>query len=132
MIGVLIVAHAPLASAFLNVARHVFQSDPQQLEVIDVLPDQATAEIIERARQAVTRLNGGGGVLIMTDMAGGTPANCAQQLALRDQVVVLSGLSLPMLMRALTYRHESLSVVADVARTGAQQGAMMLEPTHDH
>ena len=127
MVGILILAHAPLASAFVTAARHVFKSAPEHLEAIDVQPDQNTDEVIQLGKDAVARLNLGDGVLVLTDVFGGTPANCSQKLDALDQVAVLAGLSLPMLLRALTYRHDNLDVVFEMAQAGAQNGAIRVD-----
>ena len=126
MVSILIVAHAPLGSAFLTAVRHVFRHDPENLEVIDVLPDQSTDEVIQRARHAIEQFNAHEGVLVLTDISGATPANCSQQLDIPGKVAVLAGLSLPMLLRALTYRHDKLEVVVEMAQAGAQGGAIRL------
>ncbi|TDK61329.1 PTS sugar transporter subunit IIA [Sapientia aquatica] len=127
MVGILILAHAPLGSAFITAARHVFRSTPEHLEAIDVQPDQNTDEVIELGKQAIGRLNLGDGVLVLTDVFGGTPANCSQKLDALDQVAVLAGLSLPMLLRALTYRNDNLDVVFEMAQAGAQNGAIRVD-----
>ncbi len=127
MVGLLILAHAPLGNAFIIAAQHVFRSKPEYLEAIDVQPDQSTEEVIELAKQAIERLNLGDGVLVLTDVFGGTPANCSQKLDALDQVVVLAGLSLPMLLRALTYRNDTLEVVFEMAQAGAQNGAVRVD-----
>lgn len=120
-------AHAPLASAFITAARHVFKYMPDHLEAIDVQPDQNPEEVIKLAKEAIARLNLGDGVLVLTDVFGGTPANCSQQLDALDQVAVLAGLSLPMLLRALTYRNDNLDVVFEMAQAGAQNGAIRVD-----
>jgi PTS system ascorbate-specific IIA component len=133
MVSILIVAHAPLGSAFLTAVRHVFRHDQEDLEVIDVLPDQSTDEVIQRARHAIERFNSSDGVLVLTDISGATPANCSQQLDAPGQVAVLAGLSLPMLLRALTYRNSKLEMVFEMAQAGAQSGAvrLRLDSSHD-
>jgi PTS system ascorbate-specific IIA component len=127
VVGILIMAHAPLATAFLTAAQHVFKSLPERLEAIDVLPDQTPETVIPLAKQAIARLDGGKGVLVLTDVFGGTPANCSQKLGISDRVAVLAGLNLPMLLRALTYRNDSLEVAFDMAQTGAQAGAVRVD-----
>ena len=127
MVGILIMAHAPLANAFITAARHVFKSIPDHLEAIDVQPDQNTDEVIQLAKEAIARLNIGDGVLVLTDVFGGTPANCSQKLDALDHVAVLAGLSLPMLLRALTYRNDNLDVVFEMAQAGAQNGAIRVD-----
>jgi PTS system ascorbate-specific IIA component len=102
MVGILLMTHAPLGSAFLQAAAHVFRGMPERLEAIDVVADQNTDEVHKLAAAAVQRLNNGSGVLVMTDMMGGTPSNCCRSLGDPDQVAVIAGISLPMLLRALT------------------------------
>ena len=128
MIGILILAHAPVASAFLTVVHHVYKGEQKYLEAIDVQPDQNTDEVIKLARQAIGRLNSGTGVLVLTDVLGATPANCSQKLDVPGQVAVLAGLSLPMLLRALTYRTGKLEMVIEMAQSGAQSGAVRVRP----
>lgn len=120
-------AHTPLASAFVTAARHVFKSTPEHLEAIDVQPDQNPEEVIALGKEAIARLNLGDGVLVLTDVFGGTPANCSQKLDALDQVAVLAGLSLPMLLRALTYRYDTLDVVFEMAQAGAHNGAIRVD-----
>lgn len=127
MVGILIMAHAPLASAFITAVKHVYRREPDYLEAIDVMPDQNTDDVILLAKEAIARLNLGDGVLVLTDIYGGTPSNCSQKLDALDQVIVLAGLSLPMLFRALTYRHDNLDVVFEMAQAGAQNGAVRVD-----
>lgn len=132
MIGVLIVTHAPLGSAFIKVIDHIFGSEPTHLEAIDVLPNQHTDEVTQLIKAAVTRLNSGDGVLVLTDITGATPSVCCQQLStprdqISDQVAILAGLSLPMLLRALTYRNKPLDVVVEMAQAGARSGAIRVD-----
>ena len=120
MVGILLMTHAPLGSAFLQAAAHVFRGMPERLEAIDVVADQNTDDVHKLAADAVQRLNDGTGVLVMTDMMGGTPSNCCRSLGDPDQVAVIAGISLPMLLRALTYRHDALDVVVEMALAGGQ------------
>ena len=127
MVGLLLLTHAPLGDAFKQAVAHVFHGMPEQFEAIDVIADQDTADVQNLARAAVSRLNTGAGVLILTDMMGGTPANCCNQLGEPDQVAVIAGISLPMLLRAITYRHDTLDVVAEMALAGGQYGAAKVD-----
>ena len=127
MVGILLMTHAPLGAAFLQAAAHVFRGMPERLEAIDVLADQNTDEVHRLAEAAIQRLNDGSGVLVMTDMMGGTPSNCCRSLGDPDQVAVIAGISLPMLLRALTYRHDALDVVVEMALTGAHNGAIRID-----
>lgn len=119
--------HAPLGSAFIEAVSHVFRGRPERLEAIDVVADQNVDDVNRLAREAVARLDDGSGVLVMTDMLGGTPSNCCGQLGDPAHVAVIAGISLPMLLRAITYRQDQLDVVVEMALAGAQNGATRLE-----
>lgn len=128
MVGILLIAHTPLASAFLAAATHVYRSEPAQLMVIDVQPDQDVAQVFAQCAQAVELLNTGSGVLILADVCGATPANCAQRLVNeRDDCALVYGLNLPMLLRAMNYRALDLADVAQKAFDGAVCGSAPYE-----
>ena len=127
MVGILLLTHAPLGRAFIDAATHVFRSAPSQIEAIDVIADQDPAEVQQLAIAAIARINDGAGVLVITDVMGGTPSNCTLQLCLPGQVEVIAGISLPMLLRAITYRHNTLDVAVEMALAGGQSGACRVD-----
>ena len=127
MVGILLMTHAPLGQAFLAAAAHVVRAPVEKLEAIDVVADQDLNEVQQLAREAIKRLDTGAGVLVMTDIKGGTPANCCNKLADAGQVEVVAGISLPMLLRAITYRTDTLDVVVEMALAGAQNGAVKVD-----
>ncbi len=121
--------HAPLGQAFAEALTHIFRGMPEQFEVIDVAADQNPDDINAQAREALIRLDTGSGVLVITDMIGGTPANCAGALRMvSSQIEVIAGANLPMLLRALTYRQSTLDVMCEVALLGGQAGATRVDP----
>jgi PTS system ascorbate-specific IIA component len=127
MVGILLLTHAPLGEAFIAAATHVFRARPERLEAIDVQADQDTAEVRRVAADAIKRLDDGSGVLVITDVMGGTPSNCTLPLCNPGQVEVIAGISLPMLLRALTYRSDTLDVVVEMALAGGQGGAVRVD-----
>jgi PTS system ascorbate-specific IIA component len=127
MVGILLMTHAPLGQAFIAAAAHVFRNPVDHVEAIDVTADQDTAEVNAQARLAIARLDDGDGVLVITDIKGGTPSNCCNSLAEAGHVEVIAGISLPMLLRAITYRRDSLDVVVEMALAGAQNGAVRVD-----
>jgi PTS system ascorbate-specific IIA component len=127
MVGILLLTHAPLGEAFIAAATHVFRNRPERLEAIDVQADQDTAEVRRLAAAAIKRLDDGSGVLVITDVMGGTPSNCTLPLSAPGQVEVIAGISLPMLLRALTYRQDTLDVVVEMALAGGQGGAVRVD-----
>lgn len=127
MVGILLLTHAPLGNAFIEAATHVFRVRPERLESIDVRADQDTAEVRQLAKAAIARIDDGTGVLVITDVMGGTPSNCCFQIGEPGRVEVIAGISLPMLLRALTYRNDTLDVVMEMALAGGQSGAVRME-----
>jgi PTS system mannose-specific IIA component len=127
MVGILLMTHAPLGQAFIAACAHVFRGPTERLEAIDVIADQDLGEVQALAAAAIKRLDDGGGVLIMTDVKGGTPANCCDRLADAGRVDVIAGISLPMLLRAITYRRDTLDVVVEMALAGGQSGAVRVD-----
>lgn len=127
MIGILLITHAPLGNAFMATASHMFSGQQERIEVIDVLADQDPCEVNAMASEAIARLDDGSGVLVMTDIMGGTPSNCCNLLAITGRVQVIAGISLPMLLRAITYRQSDLSTVVEKALSGAISGAVKIE-----
>jgi PTS system ascorbate-specific IIA component len=127
MIGILLLTHAPLGQAFIEAAAHVFRKRPEQIEAIDVVADQDPLEVQHLAEAAIARLDDGSGVLVITDVMGGTPSNCCNKLSLPGHIEVIAGISLPMLLRALTYRQDTLDVVVEMALAGGQNGAVRVD-----
>lgn len=127
MVGILLLTHAPLGQAFLEAATHVFRSRPERLAAVDVRADQDLGEVRALADAAIRSIDDGSGVLVITDVMGGTPSNCTLSLCQPGHVEVIAGISLPMLLRALTYRHDTLDVVVEMALSGGQNGAVRVD-----
>ena len=127
MVGILLLTHAPLGTAFIEAASHVFRGRPERLEAIDVRADQDPAEVNKLACEAIARLDAGAGVLVITDVMGGTPSNCTLRLCDPGHIDIIAGISLPMLLRALTYRNDTLDVVVEMALAGGQSGAVRVD-----
>jgi mannose PTS system EIIA component len=127
MTAILIMAHAPLASALRDVAAHVLPEAARELLVLDVLPNW-DGPAVEAAAQALLVKSRGTPVLILTDVFGATPCNAAQRLADGQNVRVVTGVNVAMLWRALSYMHEPLEAVVARAVSGGTQGVLQLAP----
>ncbi|MEN9888813.1 MAG: system mannose-specific component [Pseudomonadota bacterium] len=121
MNGILIIAHAPLASALRTCALHVFPDCASEVLAVDVPPDEAPEATLARAQQALQRL-GTEQVLLVSDVYGATPCNVAQKLHDGVNTRLVAGANLPMLLRSVCYRHESLQALSTRAQTGGAQG----------
>lgn len=126
MAVILIVAHAPLASALKAVALHAYPDCAARVEAVDVTPDTPLERIVADAR-ALLAARGAREVLVLTDVFGASPANAAQRLAEEDPAIrVVAGVNVPMLWRCLCYGAEPLDALAGRAVAGASQGVMQV------
>src|SRR5882757_5114022 len=125
MPGLMIIAHAPLASSLKAVAEHTFPDCSRLLEALDVAPDMPIEEVEARAREMLERVRTPE-ALIFTDVFGATPCNAAQRLGDGTQVRVIAGVNVPMLWRSLSYAAEPLEAVVTRAMAGATQGVMQV------
>ncbi|MEQ1660260.1 MAG: PTS fructose transporter subunit IIA [Hylemonella sp.] len=123
--GIVIIAHAPLASALRQCVAHVFPDRLGGVVAVDVLPDEPVAQSVAQARQAVGPL-GQVPLLLLTDVLGATPCNVARQLLEGRQARLLAGVNLPMLLRAVTYQHEPLDELLARALQGGTQGVLQV------
>jgi PTS system mannose-specific IIA component len=130
MAGLLIIAHAPLASALRQVAEHAFPGCAPALAALDVGPD-TTPEEVQRLGAALIAQQAGnhGETLILTDVFGATPCNAALRLADGPHVKVITGVNVPMLWRTLCYANEPLDDLVGRALAGATQGVMQASQT---
>lgn len=103
MIGLVLVTHGRLAAEFLAAVEHVVGPQPQARAVcigVDDDIERRRAEIVE----AVRAVDSGQGVVILTDMFGGTPSNLAISTMDRPGVEVIAGVNLPMLIKLASVR----------------------------
>ncbi len=128
MAAVLLIAHAPLASALLSVAGHCYEEKGHLFEAIDVDPAMSAEAVEALARAALVRLNAPE-VLVLTDVFGATPCNVAQRLSDGVNVRVVAGVNVPMLWRSLCYLGEPLDALVARAVSGASQGVMQVAQT---
>jgi mannose PTS system EIIA component len=128
MAGLLVIAHAPLASALRAVAEHVYADCAGSLLALDVPATMPLERVESEAASMLARL-GTAEVLILTDVFGATPCNVAQRLADGVRIKVVTGVNVPMLWRALCYVAEPIDSLVARALAGATQGAMQVSPT---
>jgi PTS system mannose-specific IIA component len=106
MIGMVLVTHGGLASEFRAALEHVV-GPLKQLETVTIGPDDDMEQRRDEIIQAVGRVDSGSGVVILTDMFGGTPSNLAISVMEGAQVDVVAGINLPMLIKLASVREEA-------------------------
>lgn len=121
MIGMVIVTHGKLALELRRATEHVV--GPQDyLDTVCIGPDDNMERRREDIRKAVNKANKGDGVIILTDMFGGTPSNLSISLLDENKIEVLAGVNLPMLIKlAEARRTMSLGEAAQTARDAGKR-----------
>jgi PTS system mannose-specific IIA component len=98
MIGLVLVTHGRLASEFITAMEHVV-GPQQRIEAICIGPEDDMEARRNDISEAIAKVDEGAGVIILTDLFGGTPSNLAISLLRSSQVEVIAGVNLPMLIR---------------------------------
>ena len=106
MIGVVVVTHGQLATELVNAAEMIVGELPQFTAVSIGWHDDAN-DAREDIAQAIERVRGGQGVLLLTDMFGGTPSNLGMTFLEKDRLEVVTGVNLPMLIKLAGLRQSS-------------------------
>lgn len=120
MIGLVLVTHGQLATEFIHAVEHVVGKQ-EQLEAICIGPDDKMDARRADIAAAAARVNSGVGVIILTDMFGGTPSNLAISLLEEGKIEVVAGLNLPMLVKLVRVRrdynlHKAAAAAQDAGR----------------
>ena len=121
MIGALIVTHGNLANELLNAARKIESTNV----VIEAVPLEWTDSVDaarEKIRIALDRVGTDGGVIIFTDMFGGTPSNISLSFLEKDRVEIITGVNLPMVVKFATLQQDGKDLTA-VANTISEKGS---------
>ena len=131
MIGIVVVAHVPLATALAECARHVLGSE-LDIYAFDVIPNQCAVDCANEFAQKIRAADRGEGVLVLTDLPGASPSNIAVAASHAMQAeglpcCVLGGVNASMLIKAINYRNGSLEDVATNALAGAKQALLRVD-----
>lgn len=105
MIGLVIVTHGRLAEEFVAAMEHVV-GPQEQVQVVAIGPDDDMERRRDEILEAVEAVDSGEGVIVLTDMFGGTPSNLAISLLGRGRLEVIAGTNLPMLIKLASARKD--------------------------
>lgn len=103
MIGLVVVSHGRLAEEFVAAAEHVLGKQ-ERLVSVCIAPDDDMGQRREDIVKAVRQVDSGKGVVVLTDMFGGTPSNLAISIMDENKVEVVAGINLPMLIKLVSIR----------------------------
>jgi PTS system mannose-specific IIA component len=121
MIGLVIVTHGGLAREFRAALEHIVGAQ-EQLETISIGPEDDMEERRTHIQNAISQVDSGEGVVLLTDMFGGTPSNLAISVMEEARVEVVAGINLPMLVKLTSVRTcHSLSEAIDLAKEAGRK-----------
>ena len=126
MIGILLITHGTLGESLIHCASHVLNKRPSRLKQLSITAQDDPYNLLPQARNLVKELDDGDGVLVLTDMYGGSPANIGAKLIVAGKVEGVAGVNLPMLIRVLTYRDKSLATIITKAVSGGCDGVVRM------
>lgn len=122
--GVLVVTHGEFGQALLNAVQMIL-GEQTGIEAVSVLVSKGVEDIVGALKGAAARLDCGKGVIILTDLFGGTPTTLSLSLLKSGSVEVVSGVNLPMLIKVLQSRSLNLPELAVQAREAGQKGIVV-------
>lgn len=151
MVHIIIVAHSELADSFKSCVEQIFLGDIDCLQIVGVKYSDGVSNVLQRVQTLISNLeskgtynisstpsNGFDGVeenvmevLILTDLFGATPHNIASKLVVKNKIEVISGLNLPMLIRAISYRNTGLFLCAKKALEGGLSGIIHINDNRE-
>jgi PTS system mannose-specific IIA component len=106
MIGILIVSHRQLGDAMIDCVEFILGERPEALETISIDLRENAADLRIKIEKGIKQVDTKDGVLILTDMFGGTPSNLSYSFLEEGRVEVISGVNLPILIKAVSARQE--------------------------
>ena len=120
MIGIVLVTHGNLAREFLAALEHVV-GPQRQLQAISIGPDDDMEQRRKEIIDAVTKVDSGSGVVLLTDMFGGTPSNLAISIMEQARIEVLAGVNLPMLVKLASVRNRPIGEAVRMAQEAGRK-----------
>jgi PTS system ascorbate-specific IIA component len=132
MTAILVITHGRLGEEMLAAATHVLGALPAGVRSLAVAPAQTGEEVAAAARAALAGMGTRDGAVIFADIFGATPCNAATRLGLAGDARVVSGVSLPMLIKALTLTAETPQRIVEEALKAAQRGQVDVAPEAAH
>ena len=127
MIGILIITHGTFGDSLLECAEHMLGKTPPQLASLAVSSKDDPNNVIPEALALVAEVNSGEGVLVLSDMYGATPCNIVTRILQPGIVEGVAGVNLPMLVRVMNYRQETLPALVEKALSGGREGVVAFD-----
>ena len=124
MIGIVIVSHSNIASEFLSVLEHIV-GEQENIEAISIFPEDDVEKKRKEIIKAIKKVDKKKGVIVLTDMFGGTPSNLAISIMESAKIDVIAGINLPMLVKLASVRSTlTFSEAVEQAKQAGQKYIM--------
>ncbi len=136
-VGLVLVSHGPLAAALRDTVRVLEPDATDEVEAVSLAWDESPEKASQRLEKAISSANRGRGVVLLTDMFGGTPSNLALAFLDRGKVEIVSGVNLPMVVKARALAREGKDphtiahALVDRGRRAIVAASELMEPSHD-
>lgn len=127
MVSIIVIAHSEIANSFAYCVEHILAKRVDSLHILAVRKTEDTDSILERAKDLIEKLGKEDGVLILSDLFGATPCNIAQKLVEKGKIELITGLNLPMLIRAISYAKGDLATAVAKSLEGANSGIIHID-----
>ena len=110
MIGIVIVTHGQLGDALIGAAEFIIGSRPEAMESVSIDLSENADKLRSKIARGIKNVEGQEGILILTDMFGGTPSNLSYSFLEEGHIEVLSGVNLPILIQAASLRDKDMKL----------------------
>ena len=110
MIGIVIVTHSRLGDALIEAAEFIIGNRPEAMESVSIDLSENAEKLRTKIARGIKKVEGQEGILILTDMFGGTPSNLSYSFLEEGHIEVLSGVNLPTLIQAASLRDKDLKL----------------------
>jgi len=125
-IGLLLITHEGIANSLFNTAQKMLNTCPLNILILEIPLDADTQKMQQLGEQYIRQLDSSG-VLILTDLYGGTPSNIGHRLSNKNNIKMVAGINLPMLIRVLNYPQLNLHDMALKAVSGGGDGVLLCD-----
>jgi PTS system mannose-specific IIA component len=124
MVHLIIMAHAELANSFVVCVKHILAKEIDNLHIVSVKKTDSIEHILEKSSHMINTIGIDNEILILTDIFGATPSNIANKLLIKNKIELITGLNLPMLIRAISYAPLGLDICIAKSISGAIDGVI--------
>lgn len=125
MVGILVVSHGRLADALISSVQFLV-GNSQKIKGVSIWPTDEEREVQDKIKEKIAELDDGKGVVILTDILGGTPTNVSLSFLKDEKVEVVTGVNMPMLLTLSSYRKErSLREIGTLVKKSGRRSIIL-------